>query len=218
MPAKNPGRYRARELRRYSLHRLNRTRHEGCAGFRHRVVNRDTRTFVQDLDAEDLGRAHRAVLIRAGEGHVEREHLVRIGRQGQLVQAVDVRDLGVELVDRVTNRETGVANDAGGEQSVGVGRVERELRTDLVNVGDVAATGLVEEVEQRMTAEVQPDQVAGDAALVTRIRTRVRGAHGVDGCLLASDGIGDRLEFRELELADDGLDVRSSEAVVGRLW
>ena len=76
------------------------------------------------------------------------------------MQAVDVRDLGVELVDRVAVGETGVANDRGGEESVRVGRVERELRTDLVNVGDVAALGLVEE---------------GDATLVARVRTRVRG-------------------------------------------
>ena len=81
------------------------------------------------------------------------------------MQAVDVADLGVELVDRVTDRETGVANDGGGEQSVGVGRVERELRTNLVNVGDVAALGLVEEVEQCVTVELDPDQIAGKAVV-----------------------------------------------------
>ena len=32
-----------------------------------------------------------------------------------------------------------------------------------------------EEVEQRMTVELDPDQVACDAALVARVRTRVRG-------------------------------------------
>ena len=134
--------------KRPGLHPLNRPGHERGPGSRLGVVNRDARTFVQDLDAEDLGRAHRAVFVRAGKGHVEREHLVGIGRQSKLVQAIDVRHLGVQLVDRVTNRETGVANDGGGKESVGVGCVERELRTDLVNVGDVAALGLVEEVEQ----------------------------------------------------------------------
>jgi hypothetical protein len=76
----------------------------------------------------------------------------------------------------------------------------------------------MEEVEQGVAIEVQPDQVAGDAALVAAVRTRIRRAHGVDGSLLAGDGVGDRLQFRELELADDGLDVRASEAVVGRFW
>jgi len=66
--------------------------------------------------------------------------------------------------------------------------------------------------------EVQPDEVASDAALVAGVGTRVRAAHRVNRRLLASDGIGDRLQLCELELADDGLDVRSSKAVVGRLW
>jgi len=81
------------------------------------------------------------------------------------VQAIDVRDLGVQLVDRVTDGETGVANDGGGEQSVGVGRVERELRTDLVNVGDVAALGLVEQIQESVAIELDPDQVAGKAVV-----------------------------------------------------
>ncbi len=87
------------------------------------------------------------------------------------VQAVDVRDLRVELVDGVADRKAGVADDRGGEQGVGIGRVERELRTDLVNVGDVAALGLVEEVQQCMTVELDPDEVvfgnSGDPVIVT---------------------------------------------------
>ncbi len=53
---------RAEVLRSQSLG-LHGASDEGGRGFRHRVVHRDAGTFVQDLDAEDLGRAHRAVLI-----------------------------------------------------------------------------------------------------------------------------------------------------------
>ncbi len=73
----------------------------------------------------------------------------------------------------------------------------------------------VEEVEQRMTVELDPDQVASDTALVARVRTRVGRTHRVDGSLLTGDGVADRLQFCELELADDGLDVRAGTAVVG---
>ncbi len=149
--------------KRPGLHRFNRPGHERGPGSRLGVVNRDARTFVQDLDAEDLGRAHRAVLIRAGEGHVEREHLVRVGRQREGVQTVDVRHLRVQLVDGVTNRHAVVANDRGSEQGVRVRRVERELRTDLVHVGDVAALGLVEQVQQCGSALV----TAGVPVIVT---------------------------------------------------
>ena len=69
-----------------------------------------------------------------------------------------------------------------------------------------------------MAIELDPDQVAGDAALVARVRTRVGRTHRVDRRFLPGDGIADRLQFRKLELADDGLDVPAGKAVVGRFW
>ena len=68
-----------------------------------------------------------------------------------------------------------------------------------------------------MTVELDPDQIAGDATLVAAVRTRVGRTHRVDGSLLTGDGVADRLQFCELELADDGLDVRAGKAVVGSI-
>jgi hypothetical protein len=45
-----------------------------------------------------------------------------------------------------------------------------------------------------MPVEVDPDQRAGDAALVAAVGADVRRAHGVDGCLLTGYGVGHRLE------------------------
>ena len=80
-----------RELRRYCSHRLD------CAGDKRRlhladrVVDRDTGTFVQDLNAEDLRGCHGAVLIRAGERDVERQDLVAIPRGRQFLRRSDFR-------------------------------------------------------------------------------------------------------------------------------
>ena len=88
----------------YSLHGFDGAGDEGGRAFGDGVVDADSRSFVEDLDAEDLGGAHRAVFVGAGERDVEGQDLVGVHRGGQFVQAVDVRHLGVELVDGVTNR------------------------------------------------------------------------------------------------------------------
>jgi hypothetical protein len=46
-----------------------------------------------------------------------------------------------------------------------------------------------------VTVEVDPDEAAGDAVLVARVRTAVGRAYGVDGCLLTGNRVVDCLEF-----------------------
>ena len=132
----------------YSLHGFDGAGDEGGRAFGDGVVDADSRSFVEDLDAEDLGRAHGAVFVGAGEGDVEGQDLVGVHRGGQFVHAVDVGHLGVELVDGVADRLAVVAHDARGEQGIGIRGVQRELRTDVVRAGDAGATCLGEEVEQ----------------------------------------------------------------------
>jgi hypothetical protein len=93
--------------------------------------------------------------------------------------------------------------------------VKTILRADLVRVGDVAALGLVEQVQEGMPIEVDPDEVAGDTALVTRVGARVGRTHGINWRFLARDRVAQGLQFGELELADDGLDIRTGKRVVG---
>ncbi len=59
------------------------------------VIDADARTFVQDLDAEDLGRAHRAVLI-APESE-SRSALVRSG-VARIVGLLLITQLLTELI------------------------------------------------------------------------------------------------------------------------
>ncbi len=80
-----------------------------------------------------------------------------------------------------------------------------EGRSDLVHVGDVFATHLVNESEQPMAIEVDPDERAGDPALAARERTDVGRTEGVDRSLLASDRVGHCLKLCELVLADQPL-------------
>ena len=47
-------------------------------GLGNRVVDRDTGTFVQDLDAEDLRSAHSAVFVGTRQGDIEGQHLVAV--------------------------------------------------------------------------------------------------------------------------------------------
>jgi hypothetical protein len=42
-----------------------------------------------------------------------------------------------------------------------------ELRTDVVDIGDELATQLPDQIQKTVTVEVDPDEAAGDAALVT---------------------------------------------------
>ena len=64
------------------------------------VIDRHALTFVEDLNAEDLGRAHRAVLVGAGERDVEGQDLVAIpgGRQFLVRSGVGDGDL-IQLAD-----------------------------------------------------------------------------------------------------------------------
>ena len=163
--AKIPGLERAGDRR----HGLNHTGHEGGLHLRDCVIDGDAPAFVENLHAEDLGSAHGAVFVGARERDIEGQHLVGIPGQSQFIFRIEVGDLGVELVDGGADRETGVTYDRRLEQSVGVRCVELVLGADRIDVGDEAALGVVEEVQQGMTIEVDPDEVAGDAALVTGI-------------------------------------------------
>jgi len=60
----------------HSRHGLNCTSHEGGRSLGHSVVDRDAGSFVEQLDAEDASRAHRAIFVGAGEGDVEGQDLV----------------------------------------------------------------------------------------------------------------------------------------------
>ena len=116
----------------------------------------------------------------------------------QLLEAGDFRQRQVvELVDGGADAATGGAGERRVEDGSLVKRrsfAHAELGTDVVLVRQELAARLVEDVEQGMPVEVDPDQRAGDAALVARVRPNIRGAHGVDGCLLAGDAVGHRLE------------------------
>ena len=56
-----------------------------------------------------------------------------------------------------------------------------------------------------MAVEVDPDERAGDATLVARVRASVGAAQGVHRCLFASHGVVDGLQLSENVLADLGL-------------
>ncbi len=84
----------------HRLHRLDGAGDEGGLHFADRIVDGNALAFVEDLDAEDLGRAHGAVLVGAGEGDVEGQDLIAVPRSGQFVQSTDFgqREI-VDLVD-----------------------------------------------------------------------------------------------------------------------
>ena len=83
------GRYALVWRRRNGLHRLNTAGNERRLRFADSVVDRDAGSFVEDLNTEDLGSRHGAVLVGTGEGDVERQHLVGIPRSGKLVERAD---------------------------------------------------------------------------------------------------------------------------------
>jgi hypothetical protein len=105
--------------------------------------------------------------------------------------------------DRVHLVESGGADGYGGVADQ-LGREDRALaqlvaegllRADVVDVGDELAGQAADQVEQGVTVEVDPDQGAGDTALVAGEAARVGRAHGVDGGLLTGDGVADRLDL-----------------------
>ncbi len=86
----------------HGLHGLDAAGDEGGLHLADGIVNRNALTFVEDLDAEDLGRAHRAVLVGAGEGHVEGQDLIAVPGRGQFVQTTDFSQR--QVVDLVDDR------------------------------------------------------------------------------------------------------------------
>jgi hypothetical protein len=140
---------------------------EGRLHLGHGIVDGHAAAFVEDLHAEDLHGAGRANLVRSTEGDIERENLVGVPGFGLLFEAGDLieADAG-EGVDGGVGRDAGVLAGAyqGGVED-GVLReesvlVSTELGTDVVGVGDKGAAKLVDEVQQAMTVEVDPDQAA----------------------------------------------------------
>jgi hypothetical protein len=99
------------------------------------------------------------------------------------------------LIDGATDGGTNGANQAGGEDCLGANSGILILGTDFIDICQELAARLLEESEQAVTVEVDPDEAAGDAALVARVRTAVGRAHGVDGCLLTGNRVVDCLEF-----------------------
>jgi hypothetical protein len=83
------------ELARHSLHGLDRAGDKRCLHLADRIVDGDTGTFVQDLDAEDLRGCHGAVLIGSGKRDVEGKDLVAVPRGGQFLGGSYFVDLDV---------------------------------------------------------------------------------------------------------------------------
>jgi hypothetical protein len=129
---------------------------------------------------------------------------------GNRVQAGDVGDNVVQLVDGIADRGADRTYDRTLVDGVDAGVALLVVGTDLVDVGYELALCFVEQVEQCVTIEVDPDEGAGDAALVARVGARIRAAHGVDGSLLTGDGVADRL----LPLVPTGLGVNTQYVVI----
>ena len=130
------------------------------------VVDADTRTFVQDLDPEDLHAGGASVFVGAGQRDVEGEDLVGVPDLGFGLEAGDgVEALAAELVDGGVGRQTVGADErlvedrVLREEYVGVGL---ELGTNVIDVGDEGAAQLVDQIEEGMTVEVDPDQRSGE--------------------------------------------------------
>jgi hypothetical protein len=160
------------------------------------AVDRGTPAFVEDFHAEDLGCSHCAVFVGAGDGDVEGQDLIGVPGISQFFVAADFAQAQViDLIDGGADGRAGGADQAGGEDSLGAYAGVLILRTDFILVGHELALGFLEEVQEAVTVEVDPDQAAGDAALVARVGTAVGRAHGVDGCLLTGDRVVDCLEL-----------------------
>ena len=133
-------------------------RHEGDLSFRNQIVDRNAGAFIQDFHPEDLGSRHGAVFVGGCQGDVEGKDLIRVPGCCQFGPAADRRNRHViQLVDGATDGGAGVTNDGAVEQR---GRILRvgvlELGTDFILIGNEQAAGLVEQVEQGVTIEVDP--------------------------------------------------------------
>ncbi len=66
----------------------------------HRVIDRSTEAFVQDLDAEELGRGGRAVFVGGGDRDVKGQALIGVPGQSDLLEALNGRERDVVEVFR----------------------------------------------------------------------------------------------------------------------
>lgn len=137
-----------------------------------RVIDGDAHALVQDLEAVELGRAHGAILVGAGERDVEGQHLVGVPGRRELRVLTRGGQGRIQLVDLRAGGNAGRAHDRGLEYRTAIGGAG-VLRPDLVDIGNEGAGTVLDEVQQRVTVEVDPDQAAGNAALVAGIGARV---------------------------------------------
>jgi hypothetical protein len=140
--------------------------------------------------------------INPGQGDIEGQDLVGVPGRSFLLEAGDGRDgSAAELIDgrargdAVGAYQRGLVDRVLGEEGVLVGH---ELGTEIVDVSDELAAQFVDQVQQSMAIEVDPDQAAGDAALVAGEGADVGGTHGVDRGLFAGNAVGNGLDLRKL--------------------
>ena len=122
----------------------------------------------------------------AFKGDIEGKYLIAEPRCCQLSPGTDSgNSCSIKLVDSSTDKRTGIPNDRTVEQSSREDLWTLELRPDLVLVGDELSAGLIEQVEQSMTIEVDPYQRACNPTFIPRVGPWIGGSHGVDA--LAGD-------------------------------
>ena len=94
------------------------------------------KTFVEDLDAEQLGGGGGAVFVGRGQGDVKGQDLVGIPGEGRLFEALHFRERDlVQLIGRGVDRDGHVTGQSGVDDSGLVGgevKVLLELGTDIV--------------------------------------------------------------------------------------
>jgi hypothetical protein len=157
------------------LHRFNSASDERGLHLADGIVDRGAPTFVEDLDAEDLASGSRAVFVRASDGDVERQNLIGIPRRCEFLVGLRFVDGGqINCIDRRLNARTNAANERRCEDSVAVGLRVLELRTNLVLVSNELAAGQLEETQESVAIEIDPDEGSGDAALVAAVCADVR--------------------------------------------
>jgi len=149
----------------HSRHGLNDTGDERRLHFAHGVVDGDAPTFVENFHAEDLGRAHGTVFVGAGERDVEGQYLIGIPGSCRLLACACREQAVVQGIDGRADRRSGGANNRRGEYRSTISDV-RIGWTDLIAVCNEGACTLLNQVQQLVTIEVDPDQAAGDTTLV----------------------------------------------------
>jgi hypothetical protein len=152
-----------------SCHRFHGAGYEGSLHLGDGVVDRHARAFVQKLDAEDPGRAHRAVFVSADERDVEGKNLIGVPGCGQLAGRARARDgLRIErikslMVDEIVGPMSRVSEDwktaEPFETSVYWGRISSASATKVPRA-------FSKEIQQGMSVKVDPYQGTCDAALV----------------------------------------------------